>query len=518
MSGRIMIVELDPFIRDRRVAVLRRAGYSTAAVTTTEEAAREARREPFDLLVVGGQPPRHLAALRDAAPLQTGIIVIAEASALLHSLEFAGTGVRAFLAEPCSPARLRQTAARTLEAVQQLKECIRSRDLSALRLACTFPTPGTETDCFFIRLIEVAAEEGRADFVWLSMKGVSVDRRKTCFRSGTCLPAWERIHSEVAELGKTVVIEESAHDKYGLHDLMMRAGISALLSVPLEVDGEAVGSLTCARKSGEQPFTATDIDFASILARWSALVLSNAGLYRQSQDYYEHVQRLLEEVSAAQDNERRRLAAEIHDGVAQSLVAASYGMRACSALLSEGDLDGLERHLTETRQTVQRGIKELRRAIAGLRPVQLDEVGLVDSVRQAAGALAEDGIACCTEVDEDLPRLSSAEETTTYRIIQEMLTNVRRHSGATAVTVRIHHQNGVYSVEITDNGRGFDVAEVMKDERAGKHMGLVGMKERAELLSGSLTVRARPGSGTRMRFTFPVSTRQTLEAPATTRD
>ena len=234
----------------------------------------------------------------------------------------------------------------------------------------------------------------------------------------------------------------------------------------------------------------------------------------------QHLQmlRLLQEVSAAQENERRRIAVEIHDGVAQWMVGASYSIKTCSSLVSELRLDDLQRELAETGQAVQRSIKELRRTIANLRPLPLEELGLVAAVRQAATALAEDGIICHTEVDVDLPRLSIPEETTTYRIIQEMLTNVRRHSGASEVTVHMQYHDGMYSVTVSDNGQGFVPEEVLNNELSAMHIGLIGMKERAGLLGGRLTIDSGRGQGTVMRFTFPVSIRETVKATATVRD
>jgi len=233
---------------------------------------------------------------------------------------------------------------------------------------------------------------------------------------------------------------------------------------------------------------------------------------------YIQMQRLLQEISVAQENERRRVAVEIHDGVAQWMVGASYGIKACSVLVSELRLDDLQRELAETGQAVQRSIKELRRTIANLRPLPLEELGLIAAVRQAAATLAEDGIICHTEVDKDLPGLSTPEETTTYRIIQEMLTNVRRHSGASEVTVHMQYRDGMYSVAVSDNGQGFAPEEVLNNEMSAMHMGLIGMKERAGLLGGCLTIDSGHGKGTAMRFTFPVSTRKTVKATATVGD
>ncbi|MEE9399726.1 MAG: sensor histidine kinase, partial [Dehalococcoidales bacterium] len=220
-----------------------------------------------------------------------------------------------------------------------------------------------------------------------------------------------------------------------------------------------------------------------------------------------HLEKLLHEISFAQENERRRVAIEIHDGVAQWIVGASYDINACSALIAEHRFAELELELANIKKTLQRSVKELRRAIANLRPLPLEEMGLTGALGQATKVLGDEGIRCQTEVDEELPKLTMAEETTTYWIIQEILTNIRNHSKATDVSVHIRCHDRNVLVEVSDNGQGFDPDVVMNSGIKLGHMGLLGMKERAELLGGYLHINSHPGEGTSIGFSFSASSR-----------
>jgi two-component system sensor histidine kinase DegS len=224
------------------------------------------------------------------------------------------------------------------------------------------------------------------------------------------------------------------------------------------------------------------------------------------------MERLLEELRVAQDNERRRVAVEIHDGVAQWMVGASYGIKAIGNLISEQRLADLELEMTKINDTVQTSIKELRRAISNLRPLPLEELGLTASLSRTTESLKEDNIECHIEIDDDLPQLTPAQESTTYWIVQEILSNIRKHSGASEVTARIQYHDNEFSVEVNDNGQGFSPEQVINSESRLVHLGLLGMKERAELLGGRLDITSEKGKGTSVSFTFPVSSLETVEA------
>jgi len=213
-------------------------------------------------------------------------------------------------------------------------------------------------------------------------------------------------------------------------------------------------------------------------------------------------EQILEEVHLARDNERRRLSAEIHDGVVQWMVGALYRINACrqSMLpLKSGDLSD---ELTFIATTLKESVGELRRIIADLRPPSLEKLGLVPALRQAMNALEENGITCYFESHGELPKLTACEERAVFGIVQEALNNIRKHSGAISARIGLWFQDNKVSVGITDNGRGFNPEDMIDTKVRPDHIGLLSMKDRAELIGACLKIDSRSGEGTSISFTF----------------
>ena len=190
-------------------------------------------------------------------------------------------------------------------------------------------------------------------------------------------------------------------------------------------------------------------------------------------------EQILEEIHLARDNERRRLSAEIHDGVVQWMVGALYRINACrqSMLpLKSGDLSD---ELTCIAATLKESVGELRRIIADLRPPPLETLGLLPALRQAMNALEENGITCHFESYGELPKLTLCEERAVFGIVQEALNNIRKHSGAISARLRLWFLDNIVSVKITDNGRGFNPEDTIDNRVRPDHIGLLSMKDRA---------------------------------------
>ena len=204
----------------------------------------------------------------------------------------------------------------------------------------------------------------------------------------------------------------------------------------------------------------------------------------------------------------------IHDGAAQWMTAAFYGVSTCNALLSESRLAELETELARVQKILRRSVTEMRRAIADLRPLPLEELGLVSAIRKAVEALQEEGMACHVEFDGEVPELTLAEETSTYWMVQEILTNVRNHSGAANVSLQARFGDDRVSVEVSDDGQGFNPGETTNGVTRRQRMGIVGMQERVSLLGGDLTIDSGAGRGATIAFGFPTSSRSAGAAKA----
>jgi two-component system, NarL family, sensor histidine kinase DegS len=209
-----------------------------------------------------------------------------------------------------------------------------------------------------------------------------------------------------------------------------------------------------------------------------------------------------------QEEERQRLAREIHDGPVQVLVNAIFVLSSCQ-LLFEKDPPKAKAELVRLESDLREGLAEVRHFIFDLRPTPLADLGLPATIRKYGEAYRQRfGGTVELDVPEEIQRLNLAREAAIFRIVQEALQNIRKHSGATSVRVSLQVEGDDLVVRVADNGRGFD-----PDNAAGvasRHFGLQSMRERAEFVHGSLDVRSRPGEGTVVVLRVPLISRGEL--------
>ncbi|ORJ57759.1 GAF domain-containing sensor histidine kinase [Mycobacterium simiae] len=280
---------------------------------------------------------------------------------------------------------------------------------------------------------------------------------------------------------------------------------TSMASVPMETGlGGLVGVLnvhTVARRE----FTERDIQLLLAIGRLTAGALDQARVHRRLAARERVHGSFAEQVIAAQESERRRLAGDIHDGISQRLVSLSYRLDAAAHAVEIDDTAEASEQLEKARDLVDLTLAEARSAIGGLRPPVLDDLGL-------AGGLAS-LVSTIPEVDLDLQladeRLPEHVEVALYRIAQECLQNVVKHSRAMTARVCFAVEAGVARLEVADDGigiRGFDPLD-SAPTRALTSYGMLSMTERAELVGGRLTVRSissGPRSGTTVTVTVPL--------------
>ena len=202
----------------------------------------------------------------------------------------------------------------------------------------------------------------------------------------------------------------------------------------------------------------------------------------------------------ATEDERRRIARELHDDTAQRLATLMIRLRLASRA---DDPERRERLLEEMREEVLACSESVRRIARGLRPPALEELGVAAAVRSHARTLTDNlelDVEIRSEVDGDV--LPEDARLALYRILQEALSNVVRHAGASRAEVRFELRDGLVVAEVEDDGAGFD-PETVRPDRAGR-LGLIGMEERASLVGGELEIRSEPGRGTWIRVAIPV--------------
>ncbi len=213
-----------------------------------------------------------------------------------------------------------------------------------------------------------------------------------------------------------------------------------------------------------------------------------------------------ERILQAYEQERIRLGREIHDGPAQIMANAIFEMEFVERV-AEREPAALGEQLARLKADMRDGLIEVRRFIFDLRPPSLSEVGLLEAVRGYVEDFGKHfGIAVEMDVPGSQQRLPATKEVALFRIVQEALQNVQKHGGASKVTVRGKVAGGLLRLSVEDNGRGFAVAEVAT--RQSKNLGLISMRERAELIDAQLDITSAPGKGTKISLVVPLGTAQ----------
>lgn len=205
-------------------------------------------------------------------------------------------------------------------------------------------------------------------------------------------------------------------------------------------------------------------------------------------------------VLQAQEDERRRVARELHDGAAQTLANLVLRVEVCERLM-DTDPDRAREELRRLKELLRTSLRDIRQVIADLRPLVVEEQGLFEALRLYASEFQQrSGIAVDLEFDGELTRLDPQVELAAFRLIQECLNNANKHSGASCVKVRVVRRDRELQAEVRDDGRGFDPHAV----RTGNRFGLQGMRERLHLLGGWMELEAAPGQGTTVHFGIPI--------------
>jgi signal transduction histidine kinase len=271
------------------------------------------------------------------------------------------------------------------------------------------------------------------------------------------------------------------------------------LGLPIRDGDEVIGALflanklrpagghpPCPKPEGSCGFTEEDEELLSILAQHAAIALTNARLYERSR-----------ELTIAE--ERSRLAHELHDAVSQKLFSLRLTAQAAAALVDRDPARARD-EMQQVAMLAAEATDELRAAVVELRPAALDEDGLTATLRTHVQVLDRAHTARVTFAAHNFRALPAAQEEAMLRVAQEALHNALRHSGAEHVDVTLDRRGGGAVLRVTDDGSGFEPKAV---RRAGRHLGLVSMRDRTSGVGGTLTVESAPGKGTTIEMEVP---------------
>jgi PAS domain S-box-containing protein len=309
--------------------------------------------------------------------------------------------------------------------------------------------------------------------------------------------------SRANKTGKPVVVADVAAEPGLEHpELLIRAGLRSFVSVPLHSRKKVIGVLNVAAPAPDA-FEPDTVEVLVGLAAQIAIAVDNARLHREVQRKDKMRGDLVREMLTIQEEERRRIARELHDETSQSLASLAANLKAISEMLPQGNTAIMDKLELAQRISINT-LDEIHRIIYELRPTLVDDLGLVSAARWLAdNNLRHSGIRVNFSTRGESQRLPSAQETGLFRVIEEIIGNIGRHAGAHHVRINLSFKQRSVAVRISDDGHGFDVEEAIASKDRPRGLGLIGMRERVDLMRGTLEIVSSPGKGTRVHVEIP---------------
>ena len=285
-------------------------------------------------------------------------------------------------------------------------------------------------------------------------------------------------------------------------DWAKRTGMAAFAGYPLVFADRLVGVMAM---FGEEPFSEFTLNALASVAEQLALGIQRQRAEEAFRKSGEELRLLSSQLLTAQETERGRIARELHDGIGQSLSAIKFRVEDALGQLAKGSIESSVSTLGNLIPVIQGTVEEVRRITMDLRPSTLDDLGILATIAWLCREFQ------ATYSNVEIKREISAEERdvpdslkiVVYRVLQEALNNVAKHSGADMVTIALAKKNNTIQLAIEDNGCGFDVKEARSVESSERGFGLGSMKERTELSGGTFVINSAKGKGTFVRASWP---------------
>jgi signal transduction histidine kinase len=289
--------------------------------------------------------------------------------------------------------------------------------------------------------------------------------------------------------------EEPLSDPELVRDFEVRQALCVPIKDPVDV---VIGFFEIHRSTPHTPFTWQDAAFLESLANVTAVSIRNAQLLKAVEVKNQEIRALSANHVNRLEEERRHISRELHDEAGQILIGIKLALQVTAREIPDERTD-LRRDLDELRELVNQATQRLKGLARWLRPPTLDQLGLEIALRQLATDLeGKGGLAIHLDLESPEPRLPQAWEIALYRIAQEGITNTLRHSKAQTATIELRCETGKVKLSVRDDGQGFD-----ETETGARGLGLLGMRERAGMLGGVLTIDSAPNRGTLIQVEVP---------------
>ena len=317
----------------------------------------------------------------------------------------------------------------------------------------------------------------------------------------------EGVAGKVAETGEPIVLENISGDPRAAHpDLVSTEGLGGFISVPLKAKDRVLGVMNIASHVPGK-FSAEDMFLLDSIGCQLGTAIEQARLYQRLEKGKERYQTLLQHALTAQEEERKRIARELHDETSQAITSLTLNLQAA---ITKAETDGIEDAdfiggLRKIQSLAVHTQNEISKLMKELRPTLLDELGLPAAIsRYAKDSLESLGTKVFTEFDGVEERLPTEVEVTLFRIAQGTVGNILEHAEAKNVSIRLGCNADECVLEVKDDGKGFDVNKITRVDKGGRGAGLFTMKERARLVGGACKVRSQPGKGTKVAVRIPL--------------
>jgi len=317
----------------------------------------------------------------------------------------------------------------------------------------------------------------------------------------------EGIAGKVAQSGKAILLEDISVESNAAHPELIRTeGVKAFLSVPLRAKDKILGVMNVASPMPRR-FSKRDMYLLYSIGDILGTAIEQAKLYQRLNEAKKRYQTLLRQMITIQEEERKRIARELHDETSQQLTALTLNLQALIEMMEMGDAkkSDIKGMLKRTHNIAVQAHTEVTRLIRELRPTLLDTLGLPAAIRNLAESnLASKGIHVSTEFKGMEQRLSPETELTLFRVAQEAMCNIVRHSEAKKVRIHLECNLNECILSVEDDGKGFNVSEITRIEKDGRGAGLFGVRERAAAVGGKAYIESQPGKGAKAIAKIPV--------------
>jgi len=516
VNDKVLVIDFDSITKHIIRDALGKEGYSVLNpnIDSLQDALTYLQKKEVDILIINLTLPEidSIELIKRARFVRPGIgiIVLCQSDSRDIIISAFQEGAHSILEKPFSAEDLIRIVDEVLEKGRLSKENIRLRTLLPLYELTDSLVSELSAEKIFDQVVRLVYMETRANKVSLLLFDDSAEKLivKACVgmpkdQVGNSIEmSDDSIVWSVIKTGRPVLLDGESKNSAGAAN----PGAVATLCVPLSIKGKAIGAIHCSKINARSGFSESDLELLSIIAGQATIAIENARLFNSVRGHQLKLEASLIKVLTAQEDERSRISAELHDGLAQWLVSASYSMQTGAEQMTSSKFEEARGELARANDIVSQSVKELRRVILDLHPIALAELGLLGALKQSIDYFnRENGVHCDFRVIGGSQSLSFINDVTIYRVALEALNNVRKHADAQHVGVVLEYNDDHVAVSIEDDGIGFDVNDIKENKGAHGNLGLITMKERTEMIGGNFEINTSPGQGTSILMRLPVA-------------